>query len=85
MTFVLLAELPISGFTSHCLFRRSLTYLRESNFHCLQTKLNMNNNDLFIEAYNNFTIISSPIFLNSSLYTLSTNQVINIIFISIKK
>ncbi|KAH0540396.1 tectonic-1 [Cotesia glomerata] len=67
-------ELPISGFTSHCLFRKSLTYLREFNFHCLQTKLNINNTDLFIETYNNFTIISSPIFLNSSLYTLSSNQ-----------
>ncbi|XP_008555137.1 tectonic-1 isoform X2 [Microplitis demolitor] len=65
---------PIKGFTSHCSFRKSLIYLTDLETHCLQTKLNMNNSDIFTETYNNFTVISSPIFLNTTSYMSSVNQ-----------
>ncbi|KAK0079827.1 hypothetical protein PV326_008514, partial [Microctonus aethiopoides] len=57
-------ELPMSGFTNQCIFRRKLQYLKNFNSNCLQTILSNDNNDLFIDTYNNFSVISSPIFFN---------------------
>ncbi|XP_054000504.1 tectonic-3 [Hylaeus anthracinus] len=59
-------ELPQSGFTELCTFKKTLKYLRKWKEQCLQTELINTNEFLFPMAFNNFTVITSPHLLNET-------------------
>nr|XP_012135228.1 PREDICTED: tectonic-3-like [Megachile rotundata] len=66
-------EIPQSGFTELCSFKKTVKYLREWKHQCLQTDLNNTNKFLFPTAFNNFTVIVSPHLLNET-YIMTSNE-----------
>lgn len=59
-------ELLQSGFSGTCTFKKVLKYLRTWKDSCLQNDLTNANRFLFVETYNNFTILASPTLFNAT-------------------
>ncbi|XP_012265892.2 tectonic-1 [Athalia rosae] len=73
-SFIKTLELPQSGFTGICTFKKALRYLEDSKHSCMQISLENTNTQLFAKAYNNFTIIASPVLYGNSNFTTNNKS-----------
>ncbi|XP_046433488.1 tectonic-3 [Neodiprion fabricii] len=82
--FIKQLELPQTGFTGICSFKKALKYLEEWSDSCMQISLENQNVQLFAETFNNFTIIASPVLYNDSNFKLNNQTCPRTICVPVK-